>query len=411
MNDLTTTLEAIFTQAKYGDLLFWGVPIIAVIVTFLVTKGLIMATAIRNSTNSEYRILFSFLKGSAVLSTVAVGIICYLFNAGYYTNYEYNLSHLLGLIMILTIGGISVLQISRTYNRNKTKDLSRFPITRLELQNTNTFLRTSFKKIKWWLVLPIFGFLGLLINSSEDKNLVSIVLDTSASMKEPNSSGEIPLEISRDAIYNVVSGFGENTDVIFTTFSEGTRKKNVIGITSSSISNLLGENTLFTGDQKNTLLGFIQNIDTDNSNSPICETIWKNYLFTEEQSLNDNYVNTTSIVITDGLDVLTLNKENTLSGFFCENQNYSNLFGTNVNLIQLESTLNPDDERNAAVIFDKAASCGYNVADGRNQLNYNEAMSDILSDYKNHNFFLYIVIGITIMFLVLGFFANLQTTA
>jgi hypothetical protein len=410
MNDLTTTLEAIFTQAKYGELFFWGVPFIAVIITFLFTKVLIMTTAVNNSTNSEYRILFSFLKASAILAAIGIGIMCYLFNTRYYTDYEYNLSHLLGLILILGIGVSSIFQISRTYNRNKTKDLSRFPITRLELQNTNTFLRTSFKNLKLWLILPVLGFLVLLINSSEDKNLVSIVLDTSASMKEANSSGEIPLEISRDALYNVVSSFGENTDVVFTTFNEGTRKENIIGITSTSINNLLGENTLFTGEQKNVLLDFIRNIDTDNTNSPICETIWKNYLFTEEQSLMDNYANITSIVITDGLDVLTLNKENTLSGFFCENQNYSTLFGTNVNLIQLESTLNPDDERNASVIFDKASSCGYNVADGTNQLNYNDALSNILSDYKKNNFFLYIMIGITMLFLLLGFFANLQTT-
>jgi hypothetical protein len=236
--------------------------------------------------------------------------VSYLFNTRYYTDYEYNLSHLLGLILILGIGVSSIFQISRTYNRNKTKDLSRFPITRLELQNTNTFLRTSFKNLKLWLILPVLGFLVLLINSSEDKNLVSIVLDTSASMKEANFSGEIPLEISRDALYNVVSSFGENTDVVFTTFNEGTRKENIIEITSTSINNLLGENTLFTGEQKNVLLDFIRNIDTDNTNSPICETIWKNYLFTEEQSLMDNYANITSIVITDGLDVLTLNKEN-----------------------------------------------------------------------------------------------------
>lgn len=410
MNDLIKTIETIFIEAKYNEGLFWAIPLFTTLTTLLFTKIVIIASPIRNFTNSEYRIQTSFLKVTTVIAMFAIGIISYLFNNGYYTDYAYNLSHLLALIILLTIAVWSVFQIRNAYNRDKTKDLARYAITRSELQSLNTFFVASFKTLKFWLLLPFLGFLGLLINPSEDKNLLSIVLDTSASMKEPNSLGEIPLEISKNALYNVISDLGENTDVIFTTFSEGDKKENIIGITSSSINNLLGNNIFFTGNEQESLLGFIQKMETENTDSPICETIWKNYLFTEENTANNGYTNIVSIVITDGLDYLTLNQENTLSGFFCDNSGYDNLFTTNVNIIQLESTLNPDDERNATTLFDKAASCGYYIADGTNEENYNNALSDILGNYKKDYNFLYIIFTIAILIILFGFLANLQTT-
>ncbi len=394
---LFSALEGYIIDAKFSSLDFWLYPFGSLIAVLLLTKIWLSRQDNITVYKTIMQLNLALVKAASILGILIVGIACYLWNIGFYKETNLELSHLISLITVLSLIIYGLSQIAKSHSKNGLKNLVSYPLSRYELDKFANFVLTDFKKVRLWILVPLIGFVIFFLIKQQDQNLVSIVIDTSGSMQMANVVGEIPLETGKEALSNTIKMFGDKTDVIITSFEEGNYKQSIADITSSNMESLSGLNDLFYGNDKDGLLNYIQTLGLEDSGSPICETIWKNFLFTKQQMDERSYDNIASIIITDGEEAVSFFTGGfDISNFFCSDPSYNEFFEPEtVSVIDLGTGDN--------AFIQKAEECGFAVEDGTNMVSYTNALDNILRDFKNLYYFIYWLIIICVIFIIIAF--------
>ncbi len=337
------------------------------------------------------------------IATVLIAGYCINWSNGFYQVDRFELADLFALSLCLLIGSMSLMSLSKNYQRSNHQNLIGQPLSRSEEEDQLLAAKGKFEQLKKYLIVPLFAFSLLWVFSNKKYQLVSFVLDTSSSMGVESDQGEIPLETGKRALRKTVLELNDFTDVIITTFQNGDRKNNIDAIINSSESSLKGYNSFYYGEEKTAMINYIGTIGEDEEDlsdySPVCEVVWKNFLFSQKQGEERNYETISSVLMTDGGD----NKIVELDGFFCDHPAYSDFFGTNVNIINLNFYSSDD-----LPFMAKAEECGYGIEMGYDALTFNAALDHILGDFKRNWSFIGWLVIICLVFMFGSFFINVK---
>lgn len=403
--DASNAVVEYFRSADYGAAIFWlyiAVPLfgiwLAAKVILVLRPGIVANEGQKPVLRRVFAIHRAFILSACVVSAVLIALFIYYWTQGFYNTYPLEASHLISLSLCLSVSTIAYLQMRGLVSRRKIRDFVKSPVNRDEEQSFAFFARQAFVKTKAFTLLPVLGFLVLSLLQTKSYNLVSFVLDTSSSMGMSNDFfGEAPIETGQVALRRTVQELDPWTNVIISVFEEEhpgkSYKPDIHSIVSASdFGALNGKNEFFPGTQKASALAYISTLEDDLTGStPLCETIWSNFLFTRalvSDGQFPNYENIVAIYITDGGDRLG----DAVDGFLCENADFAEFYnvGANINIINLSGGY-------VSAFIAKSETCGYRIWEGYNAQLFNEALNDILANFKSDwNF----VIWLGIVYLV-----------
>jgi len=298
---------------------------------------------------------------------------------------------LLSLFIALLIPLISLFSLRRFFTNEDLKEIASQPKTQNQLEETITHSKKIFKKTKLLYLVLLIGFIFLLFSLQKGKNLISIVFDNSGSMERKNAIEALSetfdnLDKNNEIILTTLDGLGENSSGAKSSLNE------ILGI--DDYNKLQGGNVVSFTDPISAKNGLNQ-ITNQCWGSPICESIWKSFLFIKDVKANNSYNNRLLIIITDGDD----NIGNTIliNKFFFDDETFVSIFPTEkVFLIDYsDGKTNPLLQR-----FSDSGCESYIVTN--NKLDYNEALDSALKSFKNNWYLIYWVIIITVLMSIIA---------
>lgn len=387
MEELFTKFGEYIKNAEFNSFEFWIYPIGTILIIWLLTIiGLKLIPKGKSKLKTVFRIHKFWIINSLLVATVIIGLICYWWSSNYFAKTPIQLSLLISLFIALFIPIIIFITLRSFFTNEDIKEIAKQPKTFNGQEETITTARKSYRKIKVYYFMLLLGFLFLLFALNPGKNLISIVFDNSGSMRSNNSI---------DALSETFDNLNKNNEIVLTTL-EGLGEnmaggKNTINevLAVKDISQLQAGNVMRFTDPISAKSGLNQ-ITYDIWGSPICESIWKSYLFIKNDLVNNQYKNRILIVITDGEDNIT----NSISSnkFFFDVEEFADCFQPeNVFIIDFSADgMNPFLQK-----FEDAGCEIYDVTDTKQD--YLDALDMTLNSFKNNWHLIYWMLIITVI--------------
>jgi hypothetical protein len=371
MKDFLHSIVVFWKEAAFQSWQFWIWPVGTLLLIYLLTVISSKMLKYPAPFKTTFKIFSSLINSALVVSTIIIAVICYEWTKNYFSDHHYELALLLSLVIGLLVAVIGFYNLSRYYTQNRLKHLVGLPLTPLTEGNWLLQAKKAFRRLHFRFLFPILGFLLLLFVLNEPTNLIHIVYDNSTSMKSLNAINAL------SATFDKLS---PNNKIILTTLEiEGgneAEKHSMKGIMSTDNSGALkaGRITMFNtpAEAKNGL----NQLSESPTGSPICESIWKTYLFSKEIKDADQYDNKVLIVITDGEDDLI---QSLAQGkFFFDDDQFTAFFPPERIFIinYLSSGSNS--------FFDRFQQQNVDVAPATNENDYLDALNNALGKYKQN---------------------------
>ncbi len=379
--------------AEYSSIEFWLFPIVTILVIWLITIIGLKIFSKRKKLKSIFIIHKAWICSSLIVATIIIGLICYWWSINFFSEKPLQLSLLISLFISLIISIISFLSLRRYFTIDNIKEIVQQPKTQNQLEETITYTKKTYRKKKLCYFILLVGFLMLFFVLNKGQNLISIVFDNSGSMESKNAT---------EALSETFDNLDKNNEIMLTTL-EGLNENSVGGKSSlneilaiKKYSNLQAGNVVFFPDPASAKAGLNQ-ISNQCWGSPICESIWKSFLFIKETKANDNYKNKLLIIITDGVD----NVSNTIlnNKFFFDNQDFVEYFPQDkVFIIDYSGgAMNPFLQK-----FQDEGCNSYNVTNDKQD--YINALDTALKPFKNNWYLIYWTIIITGLMTLIALF-------
>jgi len=394
MNDFIKSFGTYSKEAQFDAISFWAFPICTIAFIWLLTTAGLKIFTKRKKLKTVFVANRAWIISSLIVGCILIGLICFWWSKNYFAQTPLQLSLLISFTITMLIPVLCLLNLRSYYTQEGIKEITDQPKTVNQLDATITFAKRVFRKNKLYFLIPTIGFLFLLFYLNKGTNLISLVYDNSESMQQTTAI---------DALSETFEKLQENNEIILTTL-EGyqetdkppvakTTLKEIMAVNKSS--NLKGGNVvafLNPGDARN---GLTQ-ISNQCYGSPICESIWKTYLYIMETKSNQTYANKLMIVVTDGNDNLLA--ESLASGkFFFDDKNFGEYFPSDkVFIIDYSNgKSNPFMQRS------ENARCDIYPAENNKQA-YLDALDNALQSFKNNWFLIYWTIVIFLLFTIVG---------
>ncbi len=401
MTDLLDVIDDYLRQAAYDSLEFWLYPFGVLLACWMVFLLIRFGRFRRKdeAVSDEYQIYSNLVVAASIVSFLLIGGCCYAWSTGFYNRSGFEFSHLLALLFSIGISIGAFYTWRSFFTQRKLQNIVNYGLTEEIQQRREWSAKQNFQRTKFWLLLPALGFLMLWLVQNRNYNLVSFVVDNSPTMGESIFGGDAPLEVGKDALSQTFEELDEYTDIIISTFQSGDYKSSASDIVMLGNSNqLLGVNAFYEGINKDDAIFYVENdLEVVGGQSPICETIWKNFLFAREQTDDKTYENTLLVIVTDG-------RENNVdvNQFLCEQPEFNEFYPPeNVYLINLDNMGFND-------FIQKAENCGYTVEDGTDMASYVGALEDIMRDFTSNWFFVIWLAIIYVVMTLIAFLVNPQ---
>ncbi len=289
--------------ADFSSFEFWIYPIVTILAIWLLT---IIALKIipkgKDKLKTVFRIHKFWIINSLIIATIIIGLLCFWWATNYFRENPIQLSLLISLFISLIIPIIIFSILRKFFTNNDIKEITQQPKTPSQQEKIITETKKSYRKIRFFYLLLLIGFLFLLFSLNTGKNLISIVFDNSASMQNANN-----IEDAKDALLKTFDKLGKNNEIILTTLEglgkNSTGGKNTINeiLEVKDYSQLQAGNVIHYTDPISAKNG-LNHITNQVWGSPIYESIWKTYLFAKNNLENESYKNKALIIITDGED-------------------------------------------------------------------------------------------------------------
>jgi len=321
MEELFKAFGKYIKVAEFNSFEFWIYPIGTLLLIWLLTTiGLKIIPKGKSKLKTVFRIHSFWVCSALIVATIIISLICYWWATNYFSKNPLQLSLLISLFLSLLIPIIALLNLRSFYTTDYLKEVVDQPKTPMQAETIITFAKKAFRKKKLCFILLLTGFLFLLFSLNIGKNLISIVFDNSGSMESKNSI---------EALSETFDNLGKNNEILLTTL-EG------LGEGSSGGKNTINEifavknySQLQAGNVIHYVApisakGGLNQITNQVWGSPICESIWKSYLYAKSTLVNEIYKNKVLIVITDGDD--NVGNSITSSKFFFDDEEFAGYY-------------------------------------------------------------------------------------
>jgi hypothetical protein len=394
MEELLKAFGKYIKVAEFNSFEFWIYPIGTILAIWLITTiGLKIIPKGKSKLKTVFRIHSFWVCSALIIATVIVSIICFWWSTNYFSEKPLQFSLLISLFLALLVPIITLLNLRNFYTADDLREVIDQPKTPIQAERTITHAKKAFHKKKLCFILLLIGFLFLLFSLNTGKNLISIVFDNSGSMESNNSI---------EALSETFDNLGNNNEIVLTTLEglgEGSSGgKNTINeiLSVKNYSQLQAGNVIHYTDPFSAKGGLYQ-ITNEVWGSPICESIWKSYLYAKSTLVNENYKNKVLIVITDGDD----NVGNSISSnkFFFDDEEFAGYFNSEQTFIIDYS----DGATNPFLRRFEDAGCETFIVTNTKQ-DYLDALDITLNSFKNNWYLVIWVIIITSIFTIIALF-------
>jgi len=385
MEELFKAFGKYIKVAEFNSFEFWIYPIGTLLLIWLLTTiGLKIIPKGKTKLKTVFRIHSFWVCSALIVATIIISLICYWWATNYFSKNPLQLSLLISLFLSLLLPIIALLNLRSFYTTDDLKEVVDQPKTPMQAETIITFAKKAFRKKKLCFILLLTGFLFLLFSLNIGKNLISIVFDNSGSMESKNSI---------EALSETFDNLGKNNEILLTTLEglgeSSSGGKNTINeiFAVMNYSQLQAGNVIHYTDPISAKGGLNQ-ITNQVWGSPICESIWKSYLYAKSTLVNENYKNKVLIVITDGDD----NVGNSIptSKFFFDDEEFAGYYNPEKTFIidYSDGTTNPFLQK-----FQDAGCETFIVTNTKQD--YLDALDATLNSYKNNWYLVIWVIIIT----------------
>lgn len=394
MEELFKAFGKYIKVAEFNSFEFWIYPIGTILAIWLLTTiGLKIIPKGKNKFTTVFRIHKFWIANSLFVATAIIGLLCFWWSTNYFAENPIQLSLLISLFLSLFVPIIIFLALRSFFTNEDIKEIAQQPKTPIQQEETITATKKSYRKIKFLYIILLIGFLFLLFSLNTGKNLISIVFDNSGSMESNNSI---------EALSETFDNLGKNNEIILTTLEglgeNSTGGKNTINeiLEIKNYSQLQGGNVVYFADPISAKSGLNQ-ITNQVWGSPICESIWKSYLYVNSNLINNSYKNKVLIIVTDGDD----NVGNSIqtNKFFFDDEEFANYYTPEKTFIidYSDGATNP--------FFQKFQDAGCEIFIVTNtKQDYLDALDATLNSFKNN---WYLIIWILIITSLLSIIALL----
>jgi hypothetical protein len=393
MTDFFKSFSNYCKDAGYDSIAFWAFPVCTILLIWLLTTLGIKIFSKRKKLKAVFVINQAWVISSLITAGILIGLICFWWSKNFFNQRPYQFALLISLTIAMLIPVISIFNLRRYYSTEGIKEISDQPKTANQFESVVILTKKAFSRNKIYFLIPILGFLFLLFYFYKGTNLIALVYDNSASMQETTAI---------EALSETFSNLDDNNEIILTTL-EGYKENDRPPLVKTSMSeimatsksaNLKAGNVVAFSNPTEAKNGLTQ-ISNQCVGSPICESIWKTFLYIKETKANQVYDNKLLIVITDGADNIT---ESLSSGkFFFDDQSFEDYFPPeNIFIIDYSG-----GKTNAFLQRSESAGCDVYPAENNKEA-YLEALDNALQSFKNNWFLIYWTIIIFSLFTIVA---------
>lgn len=385
MEELFKAFGKYVKATEFNSFDFWIFPIGTIIAIWILT---IISLKVIRKGKSKQKTVFSihrfWIISSLFVATVIIALLCFWWATNYFSENPIQLSLLSSLFIALLVPIIVFVTLRSYFTNDDIKEIAQQPKTPIQQEEIITITKKSYRNIKFFYFFVLLGFLFLLFALNAGKNLISLVFDNSGSMESKNSI---------EALSETFDNLAKNNEIILTTLEglgeNSTGGKNTINdiLAIRNYSQLQAGNVIYFTDPVSAKSGLNQ-ITNQVWGSPICESIWKTFLYAKSTLANESYKNRVLIVITDGDD----NVGNSIrSGkFFFDDEEFANFYTQDKTFIidYSDRTINPFMQK-----FQEAGCETFVVTNTKQD--YLDALDTTLNSFKNNWYLIIWVIIIT----------------
>ena len=330
---------------------------------------------------------------STFVAAALISIICYCWSKNIFAENKAELAYIIALFITFFIPIVSLAMLRSYWSKQKLNNIIGQPVSPDRARKNIRVVNKAFNRIKRFFLLPFVGFLFLLFALNSGKNLISIVFDNSPSMDFNAAVNALSLTFDK---------LNENNEIIFTNLNNKTADadspKSFRDILSTNQSQRIrvGANYAYN-NPKEAGQNFKSTLQVAEG-SPICEVIWKMWLFTKETKANNKYKNKLLIIITDGDENwVELNSLLQSAQFFYENVEFAEFYTPeNTHIVDYSPNGNgiviKKFEDNGAVVYPAVSSTN----------DYLDALDDALLTFQSSIFLIVWTIAICVLFTLIG---------
>lgn len=394
MEELVKIFGEYIKKAEFSSLIFWIYPICTFLAIWVLTTiGLKIIPKGKSKHTTVFRIHKFWIVVSLFVATIIIALLCFWWATNYFAYNPVQLSLLISLFIALLVPIIVFWMLRGYFTNDDIKEISQQPKTPIQQEEIITTSKKSYQKIKLYYFALLLGFLLLLFALNSGKNLISIVFDNSGSMESKNSI---------EALSETFDNLGKNNEIVLTTLeglgANSLGGKNTINeiLAVKNYSQLQAGNVVYFTDPISAKSGLNQ-ITNQVWGSPICESIWKSYLYVKSNLSNNSYKNKVLIIITDGDD----NVGNSIqsSKFFFDDEEFANYYTSDKTFIidYSDGVTNPLLQK-----FQEVGCETFNVTNTKQD--YIDALDATLNAFKNN---WYLIVWVVIITSILSIIALL----
>jgi len=398
MNEFFKSIALYWKQANFGVSEFWLFPLMTVFFIWIFTAVGLKLYKRDHPFRAAFLIDRTWIISSMIVAMLLIGLICYWWSANYFSSHHLQLSLLFSLIIAMLVPVICLVRLKGYFSGSGLRKMLPQPLTPSQSDKTILLAKKEFNKTKYYFFVPVLGFTMLFSIFNTYKNLITIVFDNSTSMSNSNAASALSdtfdnLQDNNEIILTTVDGLGPD--------AEG-GKLNMTEIMGVNKSAFLKAGVITAYNTPTDAKGGLPALANPSSGSPICESIWKTFLYTGETKTLSDYKNKILIVITDGED----NIGATLSSgkFFYDSDDFSEMYPADkVFIIDFsKGSMNPFMQK-----FQLAGCDVYNAEN--NKQDYLDGLDNALAIFKNNWYLIYWTIAIYILLFVCSLFINPKT--
>jgi hypothetical protein len=381
MDKFFKSFGSYYKDAQFDDFSFWAFPICTLIFIWLLTTLGVKIFSKRKKLKTVFVINRAWIISSLIAAGILIGLICFWWSRNFFAQHPYQLALLISLTIAMLIPVISLFNLRSYYTPEGIKEITDQPKTAHQLNSVIVLAKKAFTANKFYFFIPLLGFLLLFLYFYKGTNLITLVYDNSASMQGTNAI---------DALSETFSNLEPNNEIILTTlegylesdYNNQVDKKTIKDIQLvSKYSTLKGGNVVAFSNPTDARNGLSQ-ISNDCNGSPICEALWKTFLFIQETKPNQTFDKKLLIVITDGAD--NIDNSLALGKFLFDDEKFSEFYPS-------ENTFVIDYSNGTSTAFlQRCTSAGCEVYPAENSKQaYLDALDNALQSFKNNWFLIF----------------------
>lgn len=380
MTDFLKSFSTYCKEAEFSSIMFWAFPIFTLLFIWSLTTIGVKIFSKRKKLKTVFVINRAWIISSLIAAGILIGLICFWWSRNFFAQHPYQLALLISLIFAMLIPVFSLFNLRTYFTPEGIKEITDQPKTAHQLNSVIVLTKKAFTANKFYFFIPLLGFLLLFLYFYKGTNLITLVFDNSASMEETTAIDALSetfynLEPNNEIVLSTLEGY-QLTDlppVVKQTMNEI--------MAESKYSNLRGGNVVAFTNPTDARSGLSQ-ISNDCNSSPICEALWKTFLFVQETKPNQTFDKKLLIVITDGAD----NIDATLASgkFLFDDEKFSEFYPS-------ENTFVIDYSNGTSTSFlQRCTSAGCDIYPAENNKQaYLDALDNALQSFKNNWFLVY----------------------